>query len=222
MWTQTMLAHYRWFFELLIWLPPTLMAISWRESIKAWVCHLRGDPTIKSVGATSFSMNNLDPLGSAFAPVLLIIGHSSVYGWAHATKIRSNFLKLGQTDVILAVCAGFLANFVMAVAWAELANIAAYLEKQAPHLSEVLLIASQAGVQINATLIAIHLLPLPPLDMSYIIRSYLPRYPKAWYTYADPVGQPLIFLLFLFNIAPRYINPITHIILEQVHWVVKF
>lgn len=217
-----MLAHYRWFFELLIWLPPTLMAISWRESIKAWICHLRGDPTIKSVGSTSFAMGNLDPLGSALAPVLLIIGHSSVYGWVHTTKIRSNFLKLGQTDVIIAVCSGFLANFVMAVAWAELANLAVHIESHTPQFSEILLIASQAGVQINVTLIAVHLFPLPPLDMSYIIRSYLPRYSKAWYIYADPIGQPIVFILFLFNIAPAYLNPVIHIVLEQVHWVVRF
>lgn len=214
-----MISHYHWFFELLLWIPPTLIAISWRETVKAWVCHYRGDPTIQSVGGTSFGFKNLDPIGSALAPVLLIIGRTTVYGWANPTEIRPNFLNRGNVDAALAVSAGLLTNFVMAVVWSKASIFATSLAKSSPELSESLLVISQAGIQINVMLIAVHLFPLPPLDMSYIVRGYLPRYPKAWYTYLDPVGQPVVLLLFLFKIAPFYVNPVAKVILSQVQWV---
>jgi Zn-dependent protease len=196
------------------------MAISWRESAKALACHYRGDPSIKSIGKTSFAMSNLDPIGSLLAPVLLILRQNYVYGWTESTVIRKNFLKGGQTDVIGVVCIGFLANLAMAIGWLWMAKLALGLERSLPTVSEFLLIAAEAGVQINILLICIHLIPLPPLDMSYVVRGLLPRYPKALYTQFDPIGHYIITLLLLFKVAQPYIKPLYELLSGELQMMV--
>lgn len=216
-----MVMHYKWFTDLLIWMVPTLLAVSWRETAKAWVCHLRGDPSVKAAGGTSLALSNLDPVGSALAPVLLILGHNTVYGWARTTEIRPNFLKRGQTDAVLAVCAGFLTNLIMAIVWVKVGVIAKTFTTSHPTIAEILLIAAKAGLQVNVILISVHLIPLPPMDMSYILRGTMPRYTKAWYTYIDPIGHHVVFLLFLFKIAPTYVQPIASVVLEQIQSIIS-
>lgn len=220
-----MLIHYKWFYELLIWMPPTLLAISWREAVKAWVYNWREHSTSNRPLKASFDFTNLDPIGSAIAPVLLILAHSYVYGWAKPADIRANNLKKGIWDVALILFAAFAANFLMAAGWAWVAKFALHLSKTNPHLSEALFIASEAGVQVNILLISIHLLPLPPLDMSYLVRVKLgkySRYAESWYTYIDPVGQIALFILLLFKIAQPFIHPLYLLVLEQLHLFIGF
>lgn len=212
-----MLSDYQWFIELLFWMPPTILAISWRESVKTWLCNYRGDSSAKRSGNLSFSLNNLDPTGSAIAPILLILSHSYVYAWAKPTDIRHTFLKGKQSDVIIIVCLGLLSNFVMAMGWSLIAMIGKTQTHLHPMLAKLLIVSGQAGIQINILLIAVHLIPLPPLDMSYVVRAFLPRYARSTYTLLDYIGHYIVFGLFLFDIGQSYIHPVYIGLVDQLH-----
>lgn len=212
-----MVLYYKWFYELLVWFPPIILAIGTRELIKAKLCAYRGDVSVRTTGATRFSIENFDPMGSIISPLLLILSRNYVYSWAKPIKIRKDFLKRGQTDVIIIVLCGLLSNFVMACCWRYVEYIPAYIEHTNPFAAELLLIMAKAGVQINTLLITIHLIPLPPLDASYIVRGHLPRYPKAWYTFLDNIGHYCIFGSLLFKILQPYIHPIYQLVLFYVH-----
>lgn len=208
-----MIDTYRWFFLLFIWVIPTLTAVSWREAIKAHLSHFRGDSTAKMIGLGSFALHkNIHPIGSALSPLVLILKHNDIYAWANKVEVRSNFLKLGHIDTIIILSAAILFNFLFAAVWAWIAHFAALLPRGG--LQHIIIESCNAGIKVNLVLFAIHLLPLPPLDMSNILREFLPRYPRSFYASIDYVGHYIIFFGLLFDYGQKYLDP-TLLFLEQ-------
>lgn len=202
-----MVQSHLWFFKLLIWLIPVLTAISWREAVKAWVSHFRGDSTAKMFGLASFSLTkNLNPLGSALSPLLLILGQDYVYGWVDKTDVRPRYLNRGLADTILVLMSAILFNLLFAAAWAYVGHGAKLYTSGT--LMVTLIGMSKAGIHINLMLFIVHLIPLPPLDMSLIVREFFPRYPKAFYVSLDPIGHIVVFALLATQIALPFIEPI--------------
>ncbi len=203
---------YPWIFELLAWLVPTFTAISWREAIKVRLCNLRGDSTAHMVGLGSFSLSkHLDPIGSALAPLLMILRHKEyIYAWARASEIRSNFLKNGRYDVLLIVSCAILSNLMMACGWIGIIQIGKLMGNHAA--ASFLITSAEAGVKINLLLTIVHLIPLPPMDISLIVREYLPRYIKGFYRLFDPIGHFLIFAAIFFQtpFQTLFLEPAVH------------
>ncbi|MEC7030794.1 MAG: site-2 protease family protein [Pseudomonadota bacterium] len=205
-----MLKTYPWIFELFIWLIPTVTAISWREATKVRLCKLRGDATASMVGLGSFmSFKNLDPIGSAIAPILMIFRHKEfIYAWAKSSTIRVGFLKRGRSDVIFIVTLGMLSNLALAFGWVGVAFLGKMLGNN--EASSFLLAIADAGIKINLLLTVVHLIPLPPMDISLIIREYLPRYTKGFYKMFDPIGHYVIYLAIFFQtpFTVVFLNPL--------------
>ena len=76
----------------------------------------------------------------------------------------------------LVALAGPASNFVMAAFWALLITISVHFLPPASY-TIVLQHIGQAGVAINLILIALNMLPIPPLDGSKILAGILPT---AW------------------------------------------
>ena len=151
-----MYEDYPWFFELLIWLLPILTAVSWREAVKAWVSHLRGDSTAKMLGYGSFSLiKNLHPFGSLVAPLILALRHNFVYAWAKPVDIRSSYLDMGKWDVLIVVLCAIFSNFLMAIAWLMVTKSGAYIQHFG--LANTLVSMGEAGVHINLLLCILHM-----------------------------------------------------------------
>lgn len=194
-----MLQTYPWIYELFIWLIPTLTAVSWREAIKVRLCKLRGDSTAHMVGLGSFSISkNLDPIGSALAPIIMILRHKDfIYAWARASSLRVGYLKRGRTDVILIVLLTIASNFVMALGWVGIGYLGKLIGNT--ETSSFLLAIADAGIKINLMLTVVHLIPLPPMDVSIVVREFLPRYIKSFYKLFDPIGHYIIYAAILFQ-----------------------
>ena len=219
-----MVGAYPWFFELLTWLIPIITAVSWRETVKVIVSSYRGDSTASMIGLGSFkSLKNLDPIGSAIAPLILVLRHKGfVYAWARGSDLRVNFLNRGKIDVILVILSGLLFNYIMAITWAYIGKLSFFLEASYQSIAKVLLVSAKNGIQINLILVIMHLLPLPPLDMSYLIRSFLPRYIKALYISLDHVGHYVIFVLIFFRIAKPILEPSYIFVAQHMFSVLGF
>ncbi|MCP8352008.1 site-2 protease family protein [Candidatus Synchoanobacter obligatus] len=218
-----MTSTYPWIINIFVWFLPVLTAISWREAIKAWVCHYRGDSTAKMAGLGSFSlMKNLDPIGSALAPFVLIIRHIGfIYAWAKPLDIRPNYLNRGTFDVGLIVFAGIASNFIMAIGWAWIGYIGQHFILN-PNAAKYVTMAGKSGVSINLLLFLIHMIPLPPLDMSQLVRFYLPRYIKAFYITVDSIGHYLIFVIIFLKLEEPYLMPIMKALTDYLYSIVGF
>ena len=76
-----------------------------------------------------------------------------------------------------------------------------------PHLVVTLL---TIGIQMNVVLALFNLLPLPPLDGSWIVSWGLPRSISAPYDrIMEPYGQWILLFLFVTSILGRVLRPFT-------------
>lgn len=139
------------------------------------VAYFLGDPTAKYAGRLTLNpLKHLDPIGSVILPVLLVImaritGGGIIFGWAKPVPVNpSNFRdqKYGSLKVALA---GPGANLAIALFFGLLLRF--FLGVFIPQ--ELALMFSYI-VYINILLAVFNLLPIPPLDGSHILFTFLP------------------------------------------------
>ncbi len=134
-----------------------------------------GDPTAKYAGRLTLNpIKHLDPIGSVILPIFLVImanvtGGGIIFGWAKPVPINPyNFRdqKYGSLKVSLA---GPGANLVIALFFGLLLRFLPFLSA----FSGLIVMFSYI-VYINILLAVFNLLPIPPLDGSHILFTFLP------------------------------------------------
>ena len=135
-----------------------------------------GDPTAKYAGRLTLNpIRHLDPIGSVILPIFLVImarltGGGIIFGWAKPVPINPyNFRdqKYGSAKVALA---GPASNFAIALVFGTALRFLPHLSL----ISGISLIFSYI-VYINILLAVFNLLPIPPLDGSHILFTFLPE-----------------------------------------------
>ncbi len=126
--------------------------------------------------------------------VLLLTGAPFLFGWAKPVPVNFGNLRHPKRDMIWVAAAGPAANFIMALLWVLLLGIAA---PGGAFESGGLQRIAQYGIIVNLVLMALNLLPIPPLDGGRIAVGLLPG--RASYTLArlEPYGFFIILLLLM-------------------------
>jgi Zn-dependent protease len=164
-------------YTIAIWVVPVLLAITLHEAAHGWVAYKLGDPTAKSLGRISINpLRHIDPMGTIMIPLLMLITVGVAFGSAKPVPVNPRYFKQPHLDMALVALAGPASNFVMAAFWALLITISVHFLPPARY-SIILQHIGQAGVAINLILIALNILPIPPLDGSKIMAGILPT---AW------------------------------------------
>ena len=92
-----------------------VLAFSVHECAHAWVAWKLGDPTGKMLGRVTLNpLKHLDPLGSVFMPLLALVYHWPLIGWAKPTPVTARNFKNYKRDDILVTLAGPVSNLAMA------------------------------------------------------------------------------------------------------------
>jgi Zn-dependent protease len=149
-----------------------------------------GDQTAKLSGRLTLNpLKHLDPIGSIVLPIFLVITHSPfVVGWAKPVPINPyNFRdqKWGEAKVSLA---GPAANFLIAVFFGLLLRFLP--------LPQALVNPFAVIVIYNLVLAIFNLIPIPPLDGSWILLSLIPdRFLRFKYALKQYGLYILIFLI---------------------------
>ena len=134
-----------------------------------------GDPTAKYAGRLTLNpIKHLDPIGSIILPLFLVImakltGGGIIFGWARPVPINPyNFRdqKYGSAKVALA---GPGSNLALALVFGLALRFFPILDIL-PGLS----LMFSFIVYINILLAVFNLLPIPPLDGSHILFTFLP------------------------------------------------
>src|SRR5438552_11331171 len=101
--------------EILFQIIAFLFAISVHESAHAWMANLRGDPTARMLGRITLNpMKHIDPVGTILLPLIAVLAHIPMLGWAKPTPVNPENFRNPVLDDILTSVAGPLSNFAVA------------------------------------------------------------------------------------------------------------
>lgn len=153
-----------------------------------------GDHTAERAGRLTLNpLPHIDLVGTILLPLLLIISNSPIlFGWAKPVPVNPlNFRDIRKGELATSA-AGVLSNFGIAI----LAAI--FFRLGFPIFDLTLLNILKFAVDINLLLAIFNLLPIPPLDGSKIVLSFLPPHLAASYQTIERYG--LFILLFLWLI----------------------
>jgi len=128
-----------------------------------------------------------------------------VFGWAKPVPVNFGNLRHPKRDTIWVAGAGPFANFAMAVAWAILLKAA---DPGGAMASDGLSVMAGAGVNVNLMLMALNLLPIPPLDGGRIAVSLLPHSLAAPYSRVEPYGFFVVIVLLATGLLNKMMLPL--------------
>jgi len=201
---------------LTIWALPVLFAITLHEAAHGYVARYFGDSTAERAGRISLNpLRHIDPVGTILVPGLILAMSSlagagaMLFGWAKPVPVNFGRLRKPKADMLWVAAAGPFANLLMAIGWALLFRLAF----AAPDSAYALPLAkmADAGIQINAVLMFLNLVPLPPLDGGRIAVSLLPAGPAYKFAQIEPYGFPILLFLLFTGILGDILGPLVAI-----------
>jgi Zn-dependent protease len=188
---------------------PVIFAITLHEAAHGYVARYFGDLTAWQAGRISLNpLRHIDLIGTIVVPVsiLLLTAGSFLFGWAKPVPVNFGRLHNPKKDMFWVAAAGPGANLLMAFLWAGVLK----LVEAAPENVYSLPMARMAdiGIDINLVLMALNLLPIPPLDGGRIAVSLLPHR-LAWnFARLEPWGFPILLLLLFTGLLGSVLGPV--------------
>ena len=196
-------------YKILIWILPVLFAVTVHEVAHAWLACKLGDKTAHDNGRLSLNpLKHVDLFGSIVVPGTLLVVSGFVFGWAKPVPIDVQQLDHPKRDMGLVALAGPLANLLMLVLWALLMKLGLAIMLPYPVIGAVLVYMGAAGILINAALMMLNLLPLPPLDGGRVLTSLLPSQQAIWLLKFERWGLFILFILLISGMVTKIIWPL--------------
>jgi Zn-dependent protease len=193
---------------IVLWAVPVVFAITLHEAAHGYVARRFGDRTAEMLGRITLNpLRHIDPVGTVLVPAMLYLtaGPQFVFGWAKPVPVNFANLRHPKRDMLWVAAAGPLANFAMAFGWTVLLRIAV---GDAAELSRGLALMARIGISVNLVLMALNLLPIPPLDGGRIAVSLLPGRASAAYARLEPFGLLVIVVLMFTPLLGILIRPV--------------
>jgi Zn-dependent protease len=180
-----------------------IMSIVIHEVSHGFMAEYFGDDTARQAGRLTLNpLKHLDLFGSILLPAVLIFSHAGfLFGWAKPVPYNPNNLSNKKWGTIAVASAGVLANFLVAVIFGLIIRLTLNMA-----LPEGFYFITSAIVIVNLGLGIFNLVPIPPLDGSKILFSFLPE--KAFAFMLAYEQYSLILLLVFIVFFSDYLLPI--------------
>lgn len=167
-----------------------IMSAVIHEYMHGFVAHQLGDDTAKNAGRLTLNpLAHLDWFGSFFLPLMLILsGTGFIIGWAKPVPYNPYNLrdrKYGDAKVALA---GPLSNLAVALAFGLILKFAPFISLTFSGLISIIIF-------INLLLMVFNLLPIPPLDGSKVLATFLSPEARMRYLSMERAGFLIVILV---------------------------
>lgn len=187
---------------------PLLFAITVHEAAHGWMARRLGDRTAEMLGRLSLNpLKHIDPIGTILVPGILLIAGGFIFGWAKPVPVDARNLRHPHRDMAAVAAAGPLANLAMALIWALIAKLGLALAAVSPWISVPLLLMGKIGIFLNAILMVLNMLPLPPLDGGRVLIGLLPAPMADKVARIEPYGMFILVGLMVSGILGQIIGP---------------
>lgn len=192
---------------------PVIFAITLHEAAHGYVARYYGDMTAASLGRiTANPLKHIDLVGTIIVPLVIVIaskllgGGLLLFGWAKPVPVNFARLRRPKQDMLWVAAAGPGMNFVMAVFWALMIQLGYAMGSG--FATAPLMLMGAAGVFINVILMALNLIPLPPLDGGRIAVSLLPVKQAIQFSRLEPYGLFILLGLMFTGILGTILWPL--------------
>ena len=194
---------------------PVIFAITLHEAAHGYVARFFGDLTAARAGRITLNpIKHIDLVGTLLVPLVILTaskllgGGAILFGWAKPVPVEFGNLRHPKKDMLWVAAAGPGINFLMALFWALIIQLASLLNNA---LSLPMMLMGAAGVFINIILMALNLLPLPPLDGGRIAVSLLPIKAGQMYAQIEPYGFFILLGLLFTGLLNLIIWPLINV-----------
>lgn len=191
---------------------PVLLGITLHEAAHGYVARMFGDPTAWQAGRVSLNpVKHIDLVGTIIVPLALLFstkmmgGAGMLFGWAKPVPVDWGRLRRPKRDMLWVALAGPGSNLVMAIIWALGLRL---LAETGANQNDFWVQMAVAGIQVNLVLMALNLLPLPPLDGGRIVFSLLPNRVAWQYSKIEPYGLLILIILMLTGVLWVLLGPL--------------
>jgi Zn-dependent protease len=188
-----------------------LFAISVHESAHAWMASRCGDPTARMLGRVTLNpLKHIDPFGTVILPLIALLTHFPVIGWAKPTPVNPRNFRNPMRDDILTSVAGPISNLIVATCAVVVLGVISLTSAQGKLIVSgiaqgalidtgsalvPLCVLLYEAMIINVLLAVFNLIPIPPLDGSHVLRHFLPASAMHAYQMFGTVAFILLFLV---------------------------
>ena len=191
------------------------------EFSHALAAYRLGDSTARFMGRLSLNpIVHFDPLGGILLGLTFIASQGSFgFGWAKPTPVNPRNLEGGRYGEAIVAAAGPISNLVLAIAAAIPLRYIIATPSIAEQIPFLLIYILLIFVNINIVLMVFNLFPIPPLDGSKVLFSFLPpQVAWRWRPVLEQYGFVVLLLLFFVppgdSIGARILIPIIDAIRE--------
>jgi Zn-dependent protease len=170
-----------------------LFSVIIHELAHGYVAYSLGDPTAKYEGRLTLNpLKHLDPFGSVVFPLLLLLatqGQGPIFGWAKPVPINPYNFKDQKWGTLKVSIAGPATNFGIAIIFGLFIRFFNF-----PQIAPLIQLLGIV-VFYNFLWGIFNLVPIPPLDGSWILFRFLPQ---SWDNVKSFLQQYGLFILIFF------------------------
>ena len=205
---------------IVLWAVPVVFAITLHEAAHGYVARMFGDRTAELHGRITLNpLKHIDPVGTILVPGVLLLaakfgGPAFVFGWAKPVPVNFGNLRNPKRDMLWVAAAGPGANLAMVILWAVVLKL---LVSSGAGASASWMLMAKVGISVNLVLMALNLLPVPPLDGGRIAVSLLPLPAARAWSRIEPYGLFVIIGLLAFGLLDDLMEPI----LRVAEWLLQ-
>ncbi|MFC2171091.1 site-2 protease family protein [Acidobacteriota bacterium] len=195
-----------------------VFSLTVHECAHAWTAYKLGDPTAKLKGRITLNpLVHLDPIGSVIFPILAIFMGIPVIGWANPVPVNPMNLRNPRRDHAIVAALGPGSNMMYALGFALLAHLFIAIgggysplndgvQRYNTVIQPILFILIY-GVLINLILALFNMIPVPPLDGSWILEGLVPESAAQKLAAIRPYGFLILLVLFYTGIFSYFLMP---------------
>ncbi len=196
---------------------PIIFAITLHEAAHGYAARHFGDLTAYQAGRISLNpLRHVDPVGTVIVPavILLLSAGNFLFGWAKPVPVNFGRLRNPKKDMFWVAAAGPGVNLAMALGWGLLLKAA--IDMPTHRYSAAMAEMGRVGVNINAVLMLLNLLPLPPLDGGRIAVSLLPHRAAWKFAQLEPYGMFILLALLFTGVLETILGPLLGLFLMLI------
>ncbi|OGF65186.1 MAG: hypothetical protein A2Y62_17595 [Candidatus Fischerbacteria bacterium RBG_13_37_8] len=186
-----------------------MLAVAIHESAHAFAADKMGDPTARYLGRITLNpIPHIDLIGTIIVPILGYFA-GFIIGWAKPCPVNPYNFQNPRRDQMIVAFAGPLSNILLASITSLIFIVISYTMALKGSFVESFFARM---IFINVILAIFNLIPVPPLDGSWILEGLMPRSWEPAYRQIKPYGFMILLILMVTGLLWYIVGPLASLL----------